>query len=136
MPSLEYFIVGESVSIDQMTNRVSIFHVLEEIHASTFPVVIPQLTAVAHWNMLDGEIGNDYQVQIVAFADDESPTIFSQNFKATHPRQRTMLVFVGLKIQKEGRHRIELKLDGKHQAFHEIDAKPNLTAHLSASGPY
>lgn len=47
MARLEYFLVAESCSLDQVTNHVSMFDIIEEVHAALFPVVIPRVAAVA-----------------------------------------------------------------------------------------
>jgi hypothetical protein len=41
------FACAESAAIDQGTNRVSLFNLLEEIASPVFPVVFPQLTMAA-----------------------------------------------------------------------------------------
>jgi len=40
MPQLEYFLVAESTSVDQHTNRVSIFNVAETANVENFPALI------------------------------------------------------------------------------------------------
>jgi len=97
--------------------------VIEEVHALSFPHVIPQLVAVVHWNMEEVDMGQDFQVQLVASMGEESEKIYNQNFTATHPRHRTMLGFVGFPINAAGTHTIELKLNGAHKATHEIFAQ-------------
>lgn len=49
---LDYFIVADSLVLDQFTQRVSIFHIVDEIIAPAFPVVLPSLATVA---CLEGE---------------------------------------------------------------------------------
>ena len=57
MPDLEYFIVSESISIYQLTNRVSLFHIFEEIRSPTAPFFIPELVAsVRRKNALSFEL--------------------------------------------------------------------------------
>ena len=54
MAELEYFLVAESVSVDQLTNRISLFNVVEQVAASKFPVTIPQIVAVAGGTPIKG----------------------------------------------------------------------------------
>ena len=54
MPTLEYFLLAESVSTDRERNTVSLFHILEEWIAQ-LPLVIPNLVAVSSWKMDEEE---------------------------------------------------------------------------------
>lgn len=47
MPRCAFFVVSESASLDVATNRLSIFHILEQISAPSFPAVHPISTMVA-----------------------------------------------------------------------------------------
>ena len=64
MPKLEYFLVSESVSVDQLTNRTSLFNILEEVRANKFPAVIPQVVVTSAWNREIGDEDIDYQVKV------------------------------------------------------------------------
>ena len=121
MPKLEYFVVAQSVSVDQTTNTMSVFHILEEIQAPNFPVVIPQLTAVAHWNAEDGDADHDFQVSVLITFPDGQHKEFNQNFSMIRPRLRTIANFVGLEIPGPGTVTVEIRLNGNHKASHTID---------------
>jgi hypothetical protein len=73
MPQLEYFLIAESISVDQSTNRVSLFNVLEEIQCAPLPAGtpaipgrtgIPQLVAVSSWNLSPEDQGREFQVSL------------------------------------------------------------------------
>ena len=123
MPKIEYFVVCESVSIDQTTNTMSVFHVLEQINSPHFPIVLPRLTAVAHWNACEGDNDRDFQVGIIVTLPDGEPKEFSQNFRMIRPRHRTIANFIGLPVNGPGTMTIEMRLNGEHQAFHTIDVR-------------
>jgi len=123
MPKLEYFIVADSISVDQTTNRMSVFHVLEEVHAPLFPIVIPRLAAVAHWNAEEGDVDRDFQVRIIITSPDDQPKEFNQNFRMVRPRHRTIANFMGLPVQGPGVMTIEIRLNGEHKASHTIDIR-------------
>ncbi|MGL4552496.1 MAG: DUF6941 family protein [Gemmataceae bacterium] len=57
MADLAYFLVAESAVVDQTTNRVSVFHLVEEVAFPAFPGHIPQLVAVTCWKCPDREQG-------------------------------------------------------------------------------
>jgi hypothetical protein len=42
-----FAICAESVAIDGATNRLSIFHILERLQATSFPILVPRLTFIA-----------------------------------------------------------------------------------------
>lgn len=123
MPELEYFVVAESVSVDQATNRISLFHVLEEIHSAGFPVVIPRVAVVAHWNAREGDLNTDFQMGVCITLAEDPAKDFNLNFRMVRPRQRTIANFVALEVTKPGTMTIELKLNGKHKAFHIVDVR-------------
>ncbi len=123
MPKLEYFLVAESVSVDQTTNRISIFHILEEIHVAKFPFALPLLAAVAQWNAEDGDVDRDFQVGLVIKPPDGQPKEFSQNFRMIHPRLRTIMNLVGLPLTQPGTMTVEIKLNGDHKAYHTTDIR-------------
>jgi len=124
---LEYFIVAESVSIDQTTNRISFFNVLEQIQALTFPVPLPQFTAVAHWNAQAAELENDYQITFLVTPPGDPLVRFDQNFRMVRERHRTLATISGVRVERTGKMEIEVKLNGEHRASHTIDIvqKPN-----------
>ena len=123
MPTLEYFVVAESVSVDQTRNTMSVFHILEEIQAPVFPIVIPMLAAVAHWNAEDGDMECDFQASVLITFPDGQSKEFNQNFRMTRPRLRTIANFIWLQIPQPGTMTIEVRLNGKHEAFHTIDIR-------------
>jgi len=120
MLRLEYFVVAESHSVDQITNRVSIFNVLEEVQSPTFPVVIPQLVAVALWHAEAEDIERDFQSTVRLRTPDGALRPFEQNFTMVGPRLRTIALVVGLEIKEPGIMEIELLLNGKHVASHIV----------------
>ncbi|HLN28339.1 MAG TPA: hypothetical protein VK395_11415 [Gemmataceae bacterium] len=136
MPQLEYFLVAESVSVDQSTNRLSVFNILEEVHLQRVPVPegmtlpahadgIPQLTAVSSWNMTDQDRGNRFQVELRLVAPGlQDPIRFVPlAFTAERDRQRTLQVIVGCPVgTPPGELLFQLYLNDKYQASHRITA--------------
>jgi len=123
MPKLEYFVVAESVSVDQTRNTMSVFHILEQIQAPGFPIVIPMLAAVAHWNAEDDDMECDSQASVLITFPDGQHKEFNQNFRMTRPRLRTIANFIGLQISQPGTLTIEVRLNGVHKASHTIDIR-------------
>ncbi|MCH7700254.1 MAG: hypothetical protein IID37_01085 [Planctomycetes bacterium] len=121
MVRLEFFVVAESFSIDQLTNRVSIFNILETIQAPAFPLVLPQLMAVSLWEDDERDTERQYQVDIRITLGDTELEHIQQNLKFPRPRLRTIAQILNLKIPGSGRMKIELKLNGEHKAWHYVD---------------
>lgn len=124
MAELEYFVVAESVSVDQLTNRVSIFNVYEELNVPAFPYQLPQLVAVCSWNTTPEDEGQDFQVSLIIHTPaGEELGRYASNFTASAKRQRTFQMFQGLAFAEPGTFRFEIKLNETHAANHTIDIK-------------
>ncbi len=133
MAKLEYFLVCESVSVDQTTNTISVFHVLEQINSPQFPFVLLRLTAVAHWNAEEGDMDRDFQVGIVITSPDGQLKKFEQNFRMIRPRHRTIANLMGFPLTQAGTMTIEVTLNGEHRATHTIDVRKDEASLLIAS---
>lgn len=121
MPKLEYFLVAESVSIDQASNSLSLFHVLEEVHSLGLPVLVPRMTAVSTWLVSPEEFGQDFQSTLVVHRPDGSQFHeFKLNFTARSARHRLITNFERFPIDASGEWRFELQLDGAHAASHHM----------------
>ncbi len=79
MPKLEYFLVAEGVSIDQLTNTASVFNVIDEVHAPV-PCTVPRLIAISSWNAEEGDVGKDFQVAIVLATPQGASKEYTGNF--------------------------------------------------------
>lgn len=123
MARLEYFLVAESVSVDQQTNRISFFNVVEQVSSSKFPATIPQIIAVAGWNTDEGDDKKDFQVTVRITSPGGEPKDFHLNFRMGAKRSRAILVFQGIKLAGPGKLVVELSLNDKHQAAHSIDVE-------------
>ncbi len=131
MPNLEYFLVCESISTDQETNRVSLFNVLEDLqvlaqgHAG---ILLSQLIAVSCWNHEPDDEGKDFQ-QIVRIHSPGStePKDFPVNFQMERPRQRISVRFQGMPKLQPGPLKFELLLNGEHVAWHTVNVTEPVT---------
>lgn len=121
MVRLEFFVVAESFSIDQLTNRVSIFDILERIQAPTFPLIFPRLMAVSLWEEDELDTEKQYQVGIRITLGGTELEHIQQNLSFPRRRLRTIAQIQNLKIPEPGRMEIELKLNGEHRAWHYVD---------------
>lgn len=120
MAKLEYFLVAESVSVDQITNRVSIFNVIEEIRFPKLPART-SMVAISLWNAQKGDADGDFQAVIKVTFPGGGEKEFRHNFKIPSPRLRTMFQLGGLTVEQPGAMRVDLTLNEEHQATHTID---------------
>ena len=123
MASLEYFLVSRSVSVDQETNQVSIFDVIEEASASKFPSNIPNCVAISLWRKDPREADEEMQVMLNITLPDGKAHKFPINFQMKNRRHRIIQRMEGLPIPKEGEIRFEVSLNGEHAATHIVDVK-------------
>lgn len=122
MASLEFFVVAESVSVDQVTNKVSVFEVLERTgFKPNTNNAIARCVACSLWRMTAEDIGQDFQVMLKIFQPgEESPRESATNFTANSDRHRVFVHLVGVPIQQPGELRLEVLLNGEHAAEHII----------------
>lgn len=126
MPSLEYFLVAEDLAVDQTTNRLSLFNVLDSFQAARFPLLIPKCAAVALWKKEAADEGRDFQSVVRITTSTGETHQVETNFRMTTQRHRIMNRLQGMAIRAAGDLRFELLLNGEHTASHVVlvEARP------------
>lgn len=122
MPRLEFFVVAESLSIDQATNELSIFNIWEEVRSPGFPLIIPKCAAISLWRSEPNDAGQDWTAAVRVTPPGE-PTIelpITFRFAENELRHRITQRIQGIPVQREGDLHFELVLSGKHIAEHII----------------
>ena len=122
MPKLEYFLVADSVSVDQFTNTVSVFHVVEQIRSREFPVHIPRLVCISSLNIEKDDVGKEHQLTVRIKNPSggfENPN--RTNFTAEKRRQRFIAHLINFKIDGPGQLLFELLVNDEHLAWHTVD---------------
>ena len=128
MPKLEYFLLCESVSVDQDTNRISLFNVLEdfqiaspETNGKTPLCFLGQFVAVALFNREPDDDEKDFEACLRFNLPDDKHSEHRIAFRMDRNRQRLLLRFVGMPpVDKDGVLRFELLLDGTRCASHTV----------------
>lgn len=120
MPSLEYFVVAESMSVDQASNQVSVFNIIEEVRTATLPVVLPQVVCVCTLNLGALDLGQDHHAVLRVRTPSGAPREFAADFRATNRRQRVFTRLLGMPLETIGELRFELEIDGVHLATHTV----------------
>jgi hypothetical protein len=121
MPSLEFFVVASSVSVDQRSNRLSILEVIDELLPVRFPARMPRVAAMTIWTLSEEDQGQDFQatLRVTSPGFDETPE-FRQNFKGEGSAYRMLFHLLNVPVFKAGKIVFEIKLNGEHKAGHEI----------------
>ena len=122
MPKLEYFLVSESVSVDQQTNRASLFNILDEVRDNEFPTVILQVVVTSAWNYEEGDEDIDYQVKVsMSLPSEEEPKDVPVNIKIEKSRQhRLFLTLMNLQIKQPGELKFEVFINNEYAASHTV----------------
>lgn len=121
MPQLEYFLVAESISIDQYSNHVSIFNVLEEVRRPQFPSVLPRMIAVSMWLAEAADAGHDFQINVRITQPNAEPQEFRQNVEMGGQRARAVAQWDGFELHGPGEMLVELFLNDNPAATHRVD---------------
>lgn len=126
MPRLEFFILSHSFSVDQFTDRLSIFDVLTSLHPRRFPAYVPKVAILSEWEFSEDELGKDFQLTIVINRPKpleripESKERFEHNFSGQVGIGRLFPTFTNVPFEVPGKHVFKLLLNGKHVAEHHI----------------
>jgi len=118
---MEFFVVSEDLSVDQQTNRVSLFNVLEQIAGPNFPLVLPSAAAISLWVAEAGDEGRDFQCMLRIILPNARQHDFTSNFRFGARRHRVIQRLQGFPIDEPGVLRFEVLLNGEHKASHEVD---------------
>uniref|UniRef100_A0A7V4G6T2 Uncharacterized protein n=1 Tax=Desulfobacca acetoxidans TaxID=60893 RepID=A0A7V4G6T2_9BACT len=121
MAHMEFFIVSEEVSVDQQTNRLSLFNVIEQIMAADFPFSLLPCVAVSLWVAEQDDYKIDFQCTLRIISPGSENREFPINFKFLSRRHRVIHRIHGVPINEPGLLRFEILLNGQYQACHEVD---------------
>ncbi|MEQ8857595.1 MAG: hypothetical protein RIC56_03015 [Pseudomonadales bacterium] len=126
MARIEFFVVADSVSVDQQTNTMSVFEVLEEIHVDNPKprVLLGKCVAVALWiRGEDEEPGQDLQQKLTITQPNGESQSFQTNFSfnQSSDRHRILNRIQGLPVKGVGQLRFEIAINGVHAATHTVD---------------
>ncbi|MEZ6152334.1 MAG: hypothetical protein R3C09_19715 [Pirellulaceae bacterium] len=128
MPKLEYFLLCESVSVDQETNRISLFNILEDfqLQAKGQPpekphYILSQCVAVALFNREQEDGDREFTASLHFNSMEAGHPIPELKFKMERNRQRIIMRFVGMPpVDDNGVLQFKLFLDGEHCASHTV----------------
>ena len=126
MPKLEYFLIAESFAIDQQTNRVSIFNVLEQVNLVEATNTGPRINtyaAIGYWLQEPTDVvGTEYLAGLKLYINGNlSATLGNFSFTfSPNGRARVLFYIQGPPIFQAGDLRFELLLNDIHAADHVL----------------
>lgn len=127
MPDLEYFLVARGLSIDQFSNGVTIFEVIDQMTPRRFPALIPRMVALAGWNVTQQEIDNNQMIDSALsfrLPGQQQPMDCPLAFQAMSRRHRNLANYLGVPLTEPGEIEFELRLNGQPVAHHRILINP------------
>ena len=127
MQRLEYFLVSESVSIDEVGGTVSIFHIRHHKTLELAPARIPSLWAVAAWiddgnTQSENEDEGHVKLEVVSPGGDPVNT-FRRTINSPHRVEQSLFRVLNIPIVKQGDLLFKLYLNDECVATHTVGIK-------------
>lgn len=123
MPSLEYFLVCRSASIDVHSNELTLSSVLEDVYLDDEGHgYISKAVAVGAWNLSGDDIRLDFQalLRVKVPGQEGEGSDFPVNLVKGRHRLRALISIEGIPIETPGELTFELLLNSKHAARHRV----------------
>jgi len=116
MPELLFFLPSESCAIDSSTNRVSIFHICEQLNLTAFPGLIPHICFSTLWERSGSESPSDVFLQTIDLCDPDGTSLCRSSAKFVLARRRHRLISIvsNVQIHRAGTHEVRLYLHGEN----------------------
>lgn len=111
MPDLLMLVPTETLSIDASSNRLSLFHVVEQVNIVHFPVVMHQICVVTLWQRRRDEAAGEVFYQTIDLKDPDDMSLCPPrraDFKLERKRHRLICIFANVPIHRAGQHQILL----------------------------
>jgi hypothetical protein len=125
MPSLEYFLVARSVVIDQFTNAVSVFSIVDEIVPKKLPATFMRLTALIGLNVEKDELGQQASYRVaVRIPGQDAPLESEFDFTLEWFRHRYAPSFIGVTVPAAGNLEFTLYINDQEVARHQVLIHP------------
>ena len=127
MPSLEYFLVCRSASVDVHSDEVTLSGVLEDIDLeSDGQAVVPRAVAVGLWNLTGADGGTDFQALLrITRPGEAKGSDFPVNLDKRRHRFRALFAILDIPLDKPGELVFEMLLNATHAATHRVMVHPH-----------
>lgn len=132
------FLCALSSALDARKNSISVFHILEEVHAAAYPIVLGGMAVVALLELDEDEpINPEIELRIFLGNQQLFAGPFQTNFQV-HRKARAVAEFNGLVIPAPGILRVLLHLAERDIVSWQIpceqNAPPQIDMHFEPAG--
>lgn len=110
MPRLLFLAASLSTSVDQRTNQLSLFHLVEQFNPDRFPAVLPYFEVVCLWQRESGDdiYKFEQRVRMLSPGGVDEVANFQIEFPMERMRHRAIVGFAGIKVEEPGFYEIEV----------------------------
>lgn len=116
MPKLLFLSCSHLVSIDKITNNLSVYHIIEQINIPNFPFVFPQLFITSLWQRSNEEENLEFEVKINFLNPDRiSIKDWRADWKFTSLHHRHILNAINLTFDYPGTYAFKIFIRKKGQ---------------------
>lgn len=110
---LEYLLAAESIVIDQLTNRVSILQIVDDVTVADLPCVLPGFSTIAGFAIPDEPAGTMKRASLrVSGSALPEPRELATSFRSGGPHHRLVYRLELITLEREGELELELMIDG------------------------
>jgi hypothetical protein len=108
MPKILFCACSQLVSVDRYTNTLSLFQIIEQVNAGTFPLRLPELFISSLWKREDGDAGLPFE-SIVRFIDPAGHIKgeWKAEWAFAQPRHRHILLIPNVEFDSPGTYRFD-----------------------------
>jgi len=134
MPRLLFLAASLSTSVDQRTNQLSLFHLVEQFNPDRFPAVLPYFEVVCLWQRESGDDIHKFEqrVRMLSPGGVDEVANFQIEFPMERMRHRAIVGFAGIKVEEPGFYEIEVCV--RRKATDQWD-DPKGTYYIQVSTP-
>ncbi len=117
MPRLLLLAASLSTAVDQRTNQMSLFHIVEQFNPKQFPAVLPYFEVVCLWQRESGDEVHRFEerVRMLSPGGVDEVTNYQIEFPLDRMRHRAIVGFAGVKVEEPGFYEIEVCVRRKGQ---------------------
>ncbi len=112
---LEYFLVADAIVIDQLTNRVSILQLVDEVMVAGFPCVLPGFSTIAGFAVPHEALGTLKRASLrVSGSVLPEPRELATSFTSGGTHHRLVYRLDHIALECQGDLSLDLAIDGVH----------------------
>lgn len=122
-PAVEYFLVAEATALDQDTNKLSVFNILNHVVVPRLPSTIPNMVALSCWICSEAQrrANQEYTTTLlIRPAGGRPPREFRARFRPESKYQYARHEVRGMPVDEPGEAIFELWLDGQKMTEHRL----------------